>query len=200
MTFEEIEKLIEKAQKPLEHSFLHDWLEDFQLINKEGLQPYHRFLYYLVQKMKPTFSLEIGVFRGVASAHMYYGGTNVVGIDIKPLFIDFPRNDTFTYQFINRDATVTDPVLYSALHGSVGIVFQDSSHHYEASEKEWQSYFPLLAKGAVWICDDVTEAFHDPKIDPPGKGMVQYFEDLPGDKRAYDNLHIGNKIGIILCK
>lgn len=57
----------------------------------------------------------------------------------------------------------------------------------------------MLGSPAIWICDDITPAFHDPLIDPPGKGMVQYFEALPGDKRLYENvLHFGNTQGIIL--
>lgn len=70
-------------------------------------------------------------------------------------------------------------------HGKLGVVFQDSSHHYEASRKEWNLYSQLLDENAIWIADDITKDFWDKNIDPPGKGMVQYFEELPGEKRLY---------------
>lgn len=108
-----------------------------------------------------------------------------------------------TFNFIEGDATdlSTWVIVRELVHdyGKIGLVYQDSSHHYEASRREFELYAQFLAPGAIWICDDITPAFHDPLIDPPGKGMVQYFEELPGDKRLYsDVLHYGNTQGIVL--
>ena len=85
-------------------------------------------------------------------------------------------------------------------YGKIGIVFQDSSHHYNISKLEWELYQPLLDENAIWICDDIISAFHDTRVDPPGKGMVEYFNELPGEKKLYPNtLHAGNAVGVILC-
>lgn len=165
-------------------------------------QTYYRFLYHLVSKFQPLVSLEIGVESGMASLFMAraaakYGG-HVVGIDINHCQVDAPN-----YHFIHGDSTKSE-IFRKVLEvvrdfGPIGLVYQDSSHHYIASCREWSLYSQLLDFSAIWICDDITPAFHDPLIDPPGLGMVQYFETLPGDKRLYqDVLHFGNRQGIVL--
>lgn len=151
---------------------------------------------------QPRVALEIGVEAGLASAYMamaaqQYNGM-VIGIDLHN-FTNKPREH---YYFIEGDST-TMTVFNKVLHitqelGPIGVVYQDSSHHYLESIKEWELYSQLLSKDAIWICDDITPAFHDPLIDPPGKGMVQYFEQLPGDKRLYPYANKGNCQGIVL--
>lgn len=163
---------------------------------------YYRFLYYLIDWRKPAVALEIGVESGLASVYMTraaaeYGG-HVIGIDLNG-----PGRNLENYHFIQGNSTsievfnqVKDIV---GKFGPIGVVFQDSSHHYQASKDEWQFYSQFLDSQAIWICDDITPSFHDPKIDPPGKGMVQYFDELPGDKRLYPMvLHYGNTQGIVI--
>ena len=80
--------------------------------------------------------------------------------------------------------------------GKIGVVFQDSSHHYAPSCSEWMLYSRFLAENAIWVCDDITPAFQTP--DEP-KGMVDYFQERPGQKKLYpDVLHKGNTVGVIL--
>ncbi len=81
-------------------------------------------------------------------------------------------------------------------YGKLGVVFQDSSHHYERSRVEWDIYSELLDKYGVWICDDISESFYRPGLDE--KSMVGYFKERPGNKKLYDNLHKGSVIGVIL--
>lgn len=147
-------------------------------------------------------ALEIGVESGMASAYMCEGNFNsqVIGIDINILF-DSPG---YNYHFVHNDSTsIRTFAEVSAMcqdYGKIGIVYQDSSHHYLASKKEWELYSSLLDKDAIWICDDITPAFWNAESDPPGLGMVQYFDELPGDKRLFpDVLHYGNTQGIVLC-
>lgn len=146
-------------------------------------------------------ALEIGVESGMASAYMVEASidTHVIGIDINLLNTPIGLG----YHFIHGDSTNMRTWLkVSAMvqdFGKIGIVYQDSSHHYLASKKEWELYSSLLAPDAIWICDDITPSFHDANIDPPGKGMIQYFDELPGDKRLYqDVLHYGNCQGIVI--
>jgi len=193
MQFIEIEKLIDKAQSPLDNA----GLERFQLANGEGHQPYFRFLYHLVKYMGAKNCVEIGVYNGIASAHMAIAGAKVTGIDHNEVI--YQHNN---FNFIHGDSCkVVDQV-----PKNINILFQDSSHHYLPSKIEWELYSPLMARGGVWVCDDITPAFYNPNydpnplhIDPEGCGMVQYFDGLPGNKKLYpDVLHIGNTQGIIL--
>lgn len=152
---------------------------------------------------QPKVALEIGVETGLASAYMVKGVKDydgfVIGIDLtRPR-----RKPSKNYYFVQGDST--DKSVWSDVYtfcnqvGKIGVVFQDSSHHYQASKEEWRLYSQLLDTNAIWICDDITPSFWDWRVDPPGKGMVQYFEELPGDKRLYpDVLHYGNTFGIVL--
>ncbi len=196
ITFEEIDKLIELSQKPLADNYLESLQSWFQTD-----EPYYRFLYYLVLTIKPKICLEIGIENGVGSAHMccaarYYDG-QVIGVDTKkpPFDLTSPYGN---YNFIKLDSANAGGWVKAITDswGKLGIVFQDSSHHYEASCVEWDTYSKLLDKYGVWICDDITENFYRPELDR--KSMVGYFEELPGDKRLYDNLHNGSMIGVIL--
>lgn len=156
---------------------------------------------------RPSVALELGIQWGTVSAHLAEAGRGynglVIGIDI----INHKRLrwlcNYSNFIFLHGSSTAIDMVeIVTHLtyqFGPVGLVYQDSSHHYLESVKEWELYSPLLDKNAIWICDDITPAFHDPQVDPPGKGMVEYFHSLPGEKRLYVNsLHYGNAQGVIL--
>lgn len=152
-------------------------------------------------------ALEIGTESGMASAYMCCATREnnigqVIGIDFENVPIEVMEIYN-NFHFIHADSTsIRTFVKVSAMvqdYGKIGIVYQDSSHHYLASKKEWEFYSGLLAPDAIWICDDVTPAFFDPLVDPPNCGMVQYFDELPGDKRLYpDVLHRGNTQGVVL--
>lgn len=190
----QIENLIQLSSQPLP--------DEVDPAKNPERRNYYRFLYHLIRWFKPVVSLEIGVESGLASAFMtrasaQYGG-QVIGIDLND-----PGLTMENYHFVPGDSTQIHTVLKVAelvyRFGPIGLVFQDSSHHYQASRNEWRLYSPLLGARAIWICDDITPAFHDPLIDPPGKGMIQYFDELPGEKRLYkDVLHYGNIQGIVL--
>jgi predicted O-methyltransferase YrrM len=148
---------------------------------------------------KSKLCLEIGIQTGMASAYMCAAGSQVIGIDILVPGMVMPDS----FHFIHGDST--DMLTYAKVmelvsrYGKLGLVFQDSSHHYLPSKKEWELYSALLAPNAIWICDDITVAFYNTETDPLGKGMVQYFDELPGEKRLYqDVLHRGNCQGIVL--
>lgn len=170
---------------------------------------YYRLLSLLMYEFAFDFAIELGVEYGVASEALAHYDATVIGIDInKHGNIGVTEELHDNYLFLQRDTTYTqtfydtrDMLKEVGLHiPGYGLIFQDSSHHYHASHKEWNYYSSLLAPGSVWICDDITSAFHDPNIDPPGKGMVQYFQELPVEqKKLYpDVLHHGNTMGVIL--
>lgn len=173
---------------------------------------YYRFLHYLMLAFKPAVALEIGTHTGIGTAHMMaaaatYGG-HVIGVDLygcKMTSITIPERYK-NYHFIEGDSTKVEAQVVDIIntapagYASLGLVFQDSSHHYQESVKEWLLYSDLMGTGAIWVCDDISPAFHDKNIDPPGLGMVQYFEALPGEKRIYSNLHPGNGVGVIVLR
>lgn len=195
------------------------WIQDAQEIVFERVNVrsnYYRFLRRLVETLRPAVVIELGVEFGLASAMMAsvkvgdYQPT-VFGIDINWHNIpgDIIYNQCPWYHYIIGDTTDkenTFDVVVRMMNeppplGKVGLVFQDSSHHYHASKREWELYSSLMDKGnSLWVCDDITPAFHDPKIDPPGKGMMQYFQELPGEKVVFpDILHKGNSVGVVLA-
>ena len=168
---------------------------------------YYKFLYYMVAEMKPAVAVEIGVEFGVASAHMCaaahaYGG-KVIGIDKNSLKVcekEIHQAWPGIYTFIHGDSTQVSDLVEAMVdkHGKIGVLFQDSSHHYAPSCLEWDLYSPLMAEGGVWVCDDVTPAFFEYGVDE--KSMVEYFDERPArHKMKYPNvLHYGNTVGVIL--
>ena len=193
--------LAEKAEEPLDD----EWLEREHTEAPDGVQPFRRFLYHLILQMGYKVCLGIGVETGITSAHMVaateQNGGVAVGIDrnfyvfLWRMAERYPR-----YRFVSGDSVRMAHMVESYIRGVglIDLVFQDSSHHFQKSCDEWDTYRPMMSDNGVWVCDDITPAFHDPKIDPPGMGMVQYFESRPGEKYRLDDLNIGNTIGVIV--
>lgn len=192
-----LDQLAERSKYPLPLKKLERLQETLYGRKKER---HYRFLYYLALEYQPKLALEIGVYRGMGSIHLaeaakQFGG-HVVGIDpIDDRILTFPNN--YTFLPIRSGEMRLWLEYFVFMYGSIGLVFQDSSHHYLESWNEWEICQDLLADNFVWVCDDITPAFHDPNVDPKGKGMIQYFYELPGRKRTFDNLHRGSVIGVI---
>jgi hypothetical protein len=196
--WQEIDALIWQANKPLPD----EWLETFHLQAPDKVQPYRRFLFLLAKRIGGS-CLEIGVEHGITSAHLAASGSPTLGIDINYLgTIQQAEAHYPNYHFLHGNSTGPNVMAWVGdwvnVHGRFGVVYQDSSHHYLPSCREWDIYSDFCMEGAVWCCDDITPAFWNAQSDPPGLGMVQYFEQRPGDKRLYpDVLHHGSAIGII---
>jgi len=196
MTFEEIDQFVKISRYPLGDKELEE-------IDAEK-HPYHRLLYHLTSYMQPKVILELGTWHGVGSYYIskaadHYGGM-AVAVDLnKPRFsrqFKFVQGDSSSIVVWDEVSAIVDQ------HGPIGLVYQDSSHHYAISVKEWFMYSKFLDDEYVWVCDDITQEFHDPKIDPPGKSMVEYFMEIPvpDEKKSLypDVLHYGNCQGIII--
>lgn len=203
ITWQEVDKLIQRAQHPLDDR----WLERMNE-NCQPAQPYYRFLYLLAEKLHPPLALEIGVYTAVASAHLAAGlaawDGQVIGLDINPVPKAEEIHDRYgNYWFLQADASSAEAIEYVSRlvdrYGPLGIVYQDSSHHYYPSLREWAIYSVFCQSGSVWLFDDILLCFSDPKVDPPGKSMVSYWETLPEPKRLYpQSLHLGNTMGVVL--
>lgn len=200
MTWEEVNKAIAVAAEDERERPKPDLIAR-QIQSNGHPDPYFNFMRWMAigVREKGVF-LEIGSYYGtlaahIASPHSYgFHPHLMVGIDINPvpysslgfLYVHGDSTDPKTFREVERIADY---------HGGIFAVFQDSSHHYEASVKEWEMYRPMVRPGGIWMADDVTPAFKRP--DEP-KGMVEYFDELPGDKRVFDDLHIGSRIGMVL--
>lgn len=188
--FKLIDEAFEKSFTPLQDKELESLPEE--------RHPYHRFLYHLVKDLDVKVALEIGTWHGVGALHMVKAGAFTMAVDINtPKYasrFNFVLGDSNSKETHDRICDFVDK------HGEIDLVFQDSSHHYMASKSEWVLYSLLCKEGAVWCCDDISPAFHDAAVDPPGKGMVQYFEEIPEkNKRLYAGLHgEESKIGVVL--
>lgn len=206
LRMDDIDALVIKAQTPLNNPWL-DFLTEQVYESVSVRLIYYRFLYHLLMLRKPLVTLELGVEFGIASAYMVeaaktYGGV-VVGIDINWNNIpgEYVATRCGNYEYITGDTLTSFPLVQMNYAEKIGVVFQDSSHHYNASIAEWESYSTILDTNAVWVCDDIAASFHDPLVDPPGKSMLEYFHSRPGEKELYRNLYgkgVDNAIGIVL--
>ena len=195
------------ANYPMETGdpYLNSLYEDMRWHCEESL-PYCRFLYWLVLNLKPSIAIEIGVEFGLASAHMCsaakeYGG-QVIGLDLHWHNVpgDLIPKHYGNYHFLTADSISSEAEKYVSdiayVYGSIGVVYQDSSHHYAPSVREWDIYSKMLSKDAIWVCDDITPAFFEKGVD--AKSMVAYFDERPGKHIKFPNiLHYGNTIGVI---
>ncbi len=195
MTWEEVDRIIEQAKQAV----ISPVLQARSIASNSRVDPYYSFLRRLALETKPKgVFLEIGCYYGVTAAYFAdavgYMTHVYMGIDINPV----PFSDPYAI-FIQDDATkpeVADRVRMAAeAHGGIFAVFQDSSHHYDDSVKEWELYSSLVRPGGIWIADDILPAFRRPN---EVKGMVDYWNELPGEKRLFDDLHIGSRIGMVL--
>ena len=199
ITFKTVEKWIRQSQKPLKDKSLEAFQEEYFGENKHA---HYRFFYYLVKQMKPKLAVELGIDHGHTIVQMAAANseTTVIGIDIRMQCADPRHREYANCQVYYLPSQDTEDLIstFSEKYGKIGVVFQDSSHHYYESKIEFGIYSKYLDKNAIWVCDDITPDFHDPNIDPPGLGMVEYFDELPGQKKIYDDLHYGTKVGVCL--
>lgn len=187
MNWNQIEALMDAAKQVTPPSHL----SRLQIASNGRPDPYYNFMALLAQCYDIGAFLEIGCYLGGASAHISsITDKKSIAIDKKPIWLPY---DSFKfYHGLSSDYDAVEFVKKES-GGKLFAVFQDSSHFYEDSKTEWGLYSPFVVPGGLWICDDITPAFKDDK----GKTMVEYFEELPGDKRLYENLHIGSTIGIV---
>lgn len=196
MTFDEIDGIIERSKL----APVSDALAARSIASNSRIDPYYAFLRQLaLETPQAGVFLEIGCYQGVTAAYITeskgYHRHLYLGVDIN--LIPFSDHDAVFIQGSSCDSKTLEAVKAIAeIHGGIFAVFCDASHHYDASVKEWEMYSPLVRPGGLWIADDCTESFFRPGLD--AKSMAGFFADLPGEKRLYDDLHIGSRIGIVL--
>jgi cephalosporin hydroxylase len=116
----------------------------------------------------------------------------VLGIDLQDVgFAALFRWERFAHV---KDSSIDRPTYvyvrdWAEWYGGIDVVFQDSSHDYDESCKEWDLYSPLMTEGGVWVCDDIVPGF---------EGMERYFAERPGVHFEFPELHPEDNVGVIL--
>lgn len=140
---------------------------------------YYRLFYHLAKLSKPAFVVELGTWRGFASAHFAAGNP-----DGTVIAVDIHKDDKFAQQrvmqicndipnmnYINEWTWDAVPSV-KAFGLPIDILFIDAWHNYEYAMREWKLYEPLLAKDALVICDDI----FDDGISMVG--MVKFWQEV----------------------
>jgi predicted O-methyltransferase YrrM len=165
------ELVIEAMEEP---STGDDWLdaryaEDIPIVGHTN--PYYKFFWLAAYEFEPSFSVELGTYRGVTAGHLGVGNPEgtVYTIDWHRDAAD-KRHQVCAiamaehYQNVHYlngcswdDAIVESVADYAAVH-PIDILFIDAWHWYEHAIREWNIYSPMLADEALVVCDDIVDA------------------------------------------
>jgi predicted O-methyltransferase YrrM len=179
--------------------------EYFKMLMRESYenvghdQPYYSVFYILASQLKPSFVVELGSWRGFASAAFALGNPKA-----RVVTIDIHREDKFAQQRclqIERDIpnftyinawtwdAVTD---VEALGLPIDILYIDAWHEYQYAIKEWNLYSPLLANNALVICDDIFDSVGTTEL------MEKFWGGLPGKGKFLNSaIHPGIPMGFM---
>lgn len=151
--------------------------------------PYYRFFRVLAGAMKPNLSVELGVCGGGGSFHLAIGWEKgmVVGVESA----DGSQHERDNWEYIKQRCSnfvfwkgdsVEDAAEISNVYGLVDILFIDTTHTKEQTEKEWNAWEPFLSSRAIVILDDLFRP-----------GMDEAWSNVPWpNKMRLDFLHDGS--------
>lgn len=197
-TIKDIERLIDLTLTGT--AIEHEWLENRMISNSQhsngSFHLYYRLFYRIAQLLHPNFTVELGGWRGLASgcfAGGYELGT-VVSIDhhgdpgddahqLEMLKVEhqFPRMhylQGWTWDKVDDVKKFGKPI---------EILFIDGWHMYDKAIRDWEDYSPLLADGALVICDDLLKSETGAAI----AGMWRFWEDV---SRGFESTVTDSKI------
>lgn len=122
-----------------------------------GPLPYYRFLTVAMREVKPALAVELGVERGVGTAHMAAGwcGGTIVGVDVEfreEAYAVAGHYDCIHY--VKGDTVATSGEL-GRFRCPVGLLFLDSEHTAAHVRAELKAYEPLLADEALVLVDNL---------------------------------------------
>jgi len=200
-TIASVEKLVEMALNS-DIKTGDEWLddryrEDIQIIGH--VNPYYRWFYHIASRYKPAFTVELGSWRATAAAHFAAGNPNG-----EVLTIDIHREDKVA-QVKAREADAHYPNLHyinawtwdavpvvAQWKREIELLYIDSWHEYEYAMKDWESYSPLLADGAMVIGDDLFDA------QGATIGMIRFWEEISAgcDSLIATAPHCGIPMGV----
>lgn len=200
-TILDIQALVTESllEKPTGNAWL-DNIYDEQVGIIGHTNPYYRLFYLIAKTLKPQFVVELGSWRAIAASH--FAGGNPDG---EVCTIDIHREDKVAQQLcidaMNRLPNLTYINAWSwdavetikAIDKPISILFIDAWHDYQYAKREWDLYSPLLADTALVIADDITAAYNF-------DGMLQFWDELPGEKFLNNEVHPGVPMGFVFFK
>lgn len=162
---------------------------------------YWRTFYHLAQFLQPALTVELGAWQATAASHFAAGwpGGTVITIDHHG-----DPGDEENKRLAEEAANQYSNLVY--LQGwtwdmrqtvenygvDIDILFIDSWHQYEYARRDWDDYSPLLSNPSLVICDDLIGGYG-----PVIGGMLDFWNELPGEKFLENRIHIGYPMGFI---
>lgn len=209
---DDIKKMINDplTYDPIGYAFLDNrYTEHF---HQGGSHFYYRLFYYLAQFLQPNFMVELGGWQGTAAAHFAagYPDATIVTIDhhtdpgdeenkVKMLEAEAQYDNLHYIQGwttgILADRERGHHALGDAINAypnvarfghKIDILFVDSWHMYKEAVLDWVQYSFLLASPSLVICDDISD-----------KGMLRFWNELPGKKNLETIPHPGFPMGFL---
>lgn len=198
-TLADIKRLVDESlnEAPTGNPWL-DARYDEQVSIIGHTNPYYRLFYRIAQTLKPEFVVELGSWRGDASAHFAVGNpdADVIAVDIHK---DFDlAGEAKLQEAVNMLPNMTWLRMWSwdavetvkTVGKKIDCLFIDAWHDYKYAKLEWDLYSPLLASPALVICDDITGAYNF-------DGMQKFWDELPGEKFLDGRVHVAVPMGFI---
>jgi predicted O-methyltransferase YrrM len=167
--------------------------------------PYYLLFYKLTAKLKPSFVVELGAWRGFGSAHFSLGNpdTHVTMVDIhkdEPQAGDHAHclklaGNVANLGFIHAWTWDAAPVI-AQQGGQIDILYIDAWHRKDLVEREWDLYTPLLAKHALIVMDDIMNAAG------ASENMLEFWDEIDPrlDKFIDTRPHCGIPMGFVEWK
>jgi len=147
---------------------------------------YYQFFRLLAARIRPRYSVELGVCGGGGSLHLALGYPHgaVLGVDLTNEYPDNIKHIQATcpnFTFWQMDAAEAAIKVEANGKYPIDILFIDTVHTYDATIREFNTWRPLMHRDGIVILDDLFRP-----------GMLDAWNELQGrDKIRLDFLHLG---------
>lgn len=166
------------------HAAKKDYVPLERLRHLPGVQwaaRYRNFLYYLVQKLRPQLSLELGTDNGTTAAFM--GAAAEPGQEIHTLDL-IRRADTMaqldTYSAVTYHAPLSSLKAAPLFTGQkIGILYMDTDHTYKTTTREKNIYLPMMDPWGIMLVDDIMLQ----------QDMIRFWKEIREPKFVLRDLH-----------
>lgn len=165
--------------------------------------PYWRFFHQLCQAWRPGLAVELGAWQATCAAHMASGGAMTVATIDHHSDPGDDANERLSKEAAQRYANLFyfkgwtwDRVEdVRALGKPIDLLFIDSWHQYDYAMRDWETYRPLLADGALVACDDLLASDHATIA-----GMTRFWSEISEGRPAFMSVrvHPGFPVGFFV--
>lgn len=188
--------------KPIDNMWLENRMKEQSPVSNGSFHLYYRLFYRIANELCPDFTVELGGWRGLA-AGCFAGGcsTNQVvtidhhgdpGDDLHQIAMREVESHFYNMKYIQ--GWTWDVIgQVRAMDKKIDVLFVDGWHVYDKAKKDWDYYSPLLADGALVICDDLLRG-----DSATIAGMQRFWDEVSGDfdKHVEDSaIHEGYPMG-----